>query len=252
MRSDFEFGLLMGFLAGMATALIFPLVTQASWLKDWQTLATGGIAIFAAFITVQPARRQLKLMAVQSSIMARDSLAARLRETKTRGATLVLEVNKLLDDWRRAAPFGDHLERKIEPEWAFDAEKAVTRVRDLIRSDRLAKNDPAHLDESKVALQKCLSALSKCLRDIHFPDSADLADPARGHSDQERSELQAELDSAAEIALNLLGTRYSDVDNARIALRQAYAARVADLRRRLRAIDDLIDERSMGDREGGR
>lgn len=54
---------------------------------DFQTLITGGMAILAALIALQPARQQLRKMNIQSSVMAREVVASRLRETETRRKT---------------------------------------------------------------------------------------------------------------------------------------------------------------------
>lgn len=247
MRSDFSFGILIGLLQGLAIALLVVATTHISWLKDWQTLLTGGLAILAAYITVQPARMQLLHMAVQSSIMARDDLAVRLQETEKRRTYLLSETDKLVGAWIRIWPNDPDDDPQITAEWAHHTEQLTYNLRRIVREDHARLQDPSGLNDIKLRLVDRLGALEKCLYAIHAPESVHFDDPELGLTAQQIADEKARVDAEAAEALGQVASKFADVRRSREELRIGFRQRVVSLRKRLRAIDDLIDERAFAD-----
>lgn len=58
------------------------------WLYNWQTLITGFMALVAAFVALQPVRKQLKLMRAQNNVMVRDTIGQMITQLDQHRASL--------------------------------------------------------------------------------------------------------------------------------------------------------------------
>lgn len=211
------------------------------FVYDYQTLITGALAIVAAYITTTPARRQLKLMALQSSIMARDVIAERLKETEDRHQSLNDEIRKVRSSWNQILPWHDEEPLVITAPWAFETEQLARRVREVLNHDRVRLHDPQDLNDKKAAVEQSLERLEKCLNRVHLPESTNFDDPEIGLSDAQIIEEMEKAEAAATEAKEKLSDLFGSVENARRELSQKASDRILALRKRLRMIDDAID-----------
>lgn len=245
------FGLLSLACAVFVLAAIFaPYAGSAySFLKEWQTLIAGGLAIVAAVIAAHPVRKQLSRMNIQSSIMARDVLVRRLSACEGRQAKSKELLSGITSEFVRDLYFqdqwSDNPQPAIDPHWAFDAcHKVLHVIRGLVE-DQLSKADSLEVDAARRGVLQSAEALEECLEAIHRPDSSDLADPEWDLS----AEDIAEIERKAEVARAELPAKIDELNSAASALDRLFVSEIDKLRGKIRNIDRLVVADQTG--EGG-
>lgn len=212
---------------------------------DFQTLLTGVAAICAALITTSPMRRQLRLMATQSSIMARDQVAKRLTETMERRSIFTDRFGKVKRCFETILPYDDGEDFGITPEWAHGTQQEVFSLRRFIKKDADQLSDPKNIERKKLALRERLHTVAECLGDIHRPHSGDLWDPENEPSLEQQKVERERANQAAELACSQLWGHYTRAENAHDDLRREFGERIIGLRKLLREIDDALTTTSL-------
>jgi hypothetical protein len=206
------------------------------FLKEWQTLITGFLAIAAALIAAQPVRRQLSRMNIQASVMARDVLAKRLSATELRRARTKKHLAVITTDFIRQIYTGEGSEPEFNAEWAFAAESMADRTITALSAYQESKADSVSIDKIRKKVLRSARKLSKCLSAIHAPDSTDLDDPEYALSETQKNDIR----KRAANACTQLPDKISAVERYADLLDQAYSSELEKLRKRIREIDDLI------------
>ncbi len=206
-------------------------------IYDFQTLITGFVALLAAFITLRPARKQLQKMNIQSSVMAREVIAERIREAETRKAALNAKLEEITQWFYRDLLPGDpEAEPRINEEWAFNAEQTVDTIIRYLQGDARKHNDPVSLKHQHDHVVAAAKSLSACLCEIHRPASMDPNDPEYELSDEQIAEIEDASVAARGRLVDLIGAVQRNAD----ALSAALETRLSTLREVIRRIDDLI------------
>lgn len=206
-------------------------------IYDFQTLITGFVALLAAFITLRPARKQLQKMNIQSSVMAREVIAERIREAETRKAALKAKLEEITQWFYRDLFPGDpEAEPRLSEEWAFNAEQTVDVIIRYLQGDARNHNDTAPLKRQHDLVIAAAKSLGACLCEIHTPASTDLDDPEYDLSEERIAEIQDASVAARGRLVDLIGAVQRNAE----ALSAALETRLVTLREVIRRIDDLI------------
>ena len=206
-------------------------------LYGWQTLITGLLALFAATVAARPGWKQLKILEVQTGVLARDALDARLAAIRAREKgvhrNLVLLTDKLMQD---LFPLDDEREPDISPDWAFDAQQAVRAAIDDLVLQQETSFDGELIDVARDAVIRKAGALLEYLATIHLPFSRDLDLPPWNYSMTQIAEARA----VGKLAEGRLTHCLAAVSAARRSLEGAFAAGLERLRSRIRHLDALV------------
>lgn len=132
--------------SGIAGPFVSDTVSNSIYFvfKDWQTLVTGGLAVVAAFIAAHPVRKQLSKMNIQSSIMALEVIANRLKTLESRELKTVAALNKVSNRLAYDMHFDDEI--SSNPHWAFERERDVDEAIRGLRDDQDSKIDSESVD----------------------------------------------------------------------------------------------------------
>lgn len=206
-------------------------------LKDWQTLIAGFLALGAAGIAVYPVWKQVLKMNLQSAIMSRNVLVNRSLELeKRRNSTRTLLDDMATDFVRAVFPFDPEDDSEFDPEWAFNAQKRVEGVVDILNSEQNRKRDPSRIDGVRHEVVVSLAALGECLDDIHRPHSTDFDDPELNFTEERIEAIHA----ASLRGQQSFSDRISAVTASGLKLDEAFGLETDRLKNKIREIDDLI------------
>lgn len=189
-------------------------------LYDWQALAAGLLALGAAMVAALPVWRQIKLLKVQSAVMAREALLTRLSVIESRrnatsdriGGTTALFVGL-------REPYED----EDQP---------------LHTAHQQSSLDGASIDDARKILMGDVEALAQCLYRIHAPDSNDLSGPDFNMTE---SEIQ-EVEKDAARAVEELEPKIAALRKSAGALNATFADTLQELRKRIVRLDALVGD----------
>jgi hypothetical protein len=214
-------------------------------LYDWQTLATGLLALLAASIAAWPVWRQIRNQQLQSAVMAREVLLMRIAAIEARRDTTRKKLDGVTSDFmRRIYPHEWVAEPDISPEWASEAEQIVNEVLAALTANQETSFDGELIDTKRRVVIGQAKELSACLSEIHAPHSHDLDDPELNLSTEQIAAVQA----AATGAEGNLEQRISAVGKSSRELDAAFEVSLERIRARIRQIDVLVHDRSPGQR----
>ena len=198
----------------------------AGWAYDWQTLITGVLAIFAAWLAARPVWHQLEAAARGMLIMRTTAIDLR-RETTHR------EVQHITDEFNAYFRHdAEPQEEGINSEAAFSLELVVDAVASTLIGHQETSLDGEVIDTARKAVIQRAKALSACLDDIHRPNSMDDGDLTK--------EQFAALVEASKRARAHLLSRISTLGKSADELDAAFETSLAELRRRIRRIDNKL------------
>jgi hypothetical protein len=207
-------------------------------LYDWQTLFTGFLAVFAAYIAARPAWKQLASLKTQTAVLARDTLVARVSAMESRRQTTRREVVKITHEFTaQIYPYGGEQEKpEINHPWAFEAEKTANSVIALLTAHQETSLDGELVDAKRQNMIQQAKMLVECLSKIHIPSSADLRGPDLFLTDDQIAEVTEEGVRSEKY----LEDRISHVTKSATDLDAAFEAGLEKLRSRIRQIDALV------------
>lgn len=203
-------------------------------VKDWQTLITGGMAIIAALIAAHPVRKQLTIMAIQSSIMSRQVLSDRLLASQKRRSETKETIKSITQEFDRDFYFDE--DAPSNPHWAFEAESKVRRAMEILLSQQRSKADSKEVEAARTSVIQAATALEECLYEIHAPYSGLLDDPEIALTEKER----VEIFEKSELAPIALSNRITSLSLAMEALESSFLDDEEKMKSRIRSIDELI------------
>lgn len=205
-------------------------------LMDWQTLATGALAIFAAWIAARPVWRQLQRMETQSNVMLREMLSRRVSELEARRESVQNAVREPLDKINTDLAWWHEDTDDIDEHWAFNMSQLVAGALGRFARFRAAALDDQNLEALKSALVEKMSALADLLDQIHRPASTQQHDEDYSISDEDWAKIiQRGQEARAEVP-----SKYSDARGALNDLDEAYASKANEARARIVGIDQRL------------
>lgn len=206
-------------------------------LKDWQTLATGILALAAAWWASRPVYRQLRETETQSNATLREVLAPRVAELerhKERGLAPAREaVANLLHEFHEM----DEAElAAFKEEAAFHHWQVVRSAADDFKKFRARRFDVPSIEGLKEPVAVALAHLTDRLDDIHRPASTDQEGEDYAFTDQEWEAIEQRGRAARQV----LPETISEWREASDALAKAYDDEIARLRRRIVELDRAL------------
>lgn len=201
------------------------------FIKEWQTLLSGLVAILAAFIAARPVWKQLKAQSFQTSIAMHATLSDRAALISKRATQFTRPLRDAVLNMSRDLHHG--FDTGTFSPWAWDQENLIqSEIASLNRQQ--AENVDG--DETTVArqnlinvLQRLGDVLSEINLSVHYSYAEDdgVSPPADA----------LERESAAE---NLLPARLDDAREAVALFRKAYQQDLAEIRLKIQLINNMM------------
>lgn len=211
------------------------------FIKDFQTLLAGLMALIAAVIALRPVYKQLHVNQVQTAIAAREVLFGRTRTIDHRRKVSAAAIRNITSDFIERLYQGDtDGEPDIDINWAFEADQIVGQVIEEFRLQQSSMGDREAIDEKRGLLIQAATELKNCLTDIHQFHSYNFADPDNGWTQEETKEKLAAAEAASKEAEKHLVANISTVTKSGKDLDGAYVAELDEIRIRVRQINKLV------------
>jgi hypothetical protein len=219
-----------------------------AFIKDYQTLIAGVLALVAALVTVWPVWLQLSRLSIQSSAIFHEFLLQRLGEILERER----RVRRLIKGFEGGIT-GYLYERlelgtgDVDAEWAFNQEQVAARLDHDLRAYTETHRDAPEIEAALEDLLGALTALEDCLQAIHRPQSV----TAVGEFDKPLSPKQkAVLKDEAEAAKARILELASKFSGAARNVVAAFHLDINSTRQRARRIEaDLLKSSRAGKRQ---
>ncbi|MFC0683420.1 hypothetical protein [Novosphingobium clariflavum] len=205
-----------------------------AWLDKWQTLITGFMALGAAFVALQPVRKQLALMRAQNNVMVRETIGHMITQLDQHRASLDEITGKTISEISSSLWHFEQYGPKGIDEWASATHSSFNTVQEGLKALFITAHDVAAVESQKEHLLAVSAELSSCLWDIVAPVYAVMWPEENTWTDEESKAA----DVRAVEAQKELEDRNAAVSLAIRQLREAYANQRAVLVRQLRVIDD--------------
>jgi len=205
----------------------------ADFVKDYQTLIAGLIAILAAYMTAKPVWRQLRSMSVQTAMVHREFLAERLRALDARRAALAKNLDPYSDQIHQRLMEMREIEGKLNIHWVFERAQITWSLINDLKTEGRQHRDPAPISIAFDALMDSLNRLYETLEDIHRPQSTDQSDEDHEFTDAE----WADIGEKGKIADARLDGEISEFEQRWRDLKAAFETELSGLRDSLQAID---------------
>lgn len=205
-----------------------------SFIKEFQTLIAGLIAIGAAWITARPVWRQLDRMSVQTGTMYREFLEEHLKALLARRKWLMDRISPFQQEVGQRLYEMRELEGRLNVHWVFARSQIAGSLLRELMDYRERSRDPAEMSDALDKLVEALKALEDNLDDIHRPASSDQTGEDWAYSDEQWAEIHRKS-AEADAALDRL---VSTFDEASRQLGKAVELEVNRLRYRLKETDD--------------
>ena len=206
------------------------------FIKDFQTLIAGLIAILAAIITARPVWRQLDRMAVQTDTIFREFLADRLQSLKGRRQWLRDKINPFRNEVGQRLYEMRELENGLNIHWVFERDQLAGTLIDKLRTYQVTNRDPADMAKGMAELITKLEALRDSLDSIHRPHSMDQSGEDYAFTDKEWAAIKAK-GHAADDELDRV---VSEFEAAAKSFFDAADVEISHLRDRVKATDDAL------------
>ena len=229
---------------------IWVIVLGAGWIglkalglfiKAFQSLLAGLMALIAAVIALRPVYKQLHVNQVQTAIAAREVLVGRTKMIDYRRKVAASAIRKITSDFLAVLYQGDpDAEPDIDINWAFEADQIVGQVIEEFQLQQTGMGDREAIDEKRSHLIQAATELRNCLTDIHQFHSYDFDDPDNGWSPEETKAKLAAAEAASKEAEKHLDAKISAVAQSGKDLDDAYVAELDKIRIRVRQINKLV------------
>lgn len=210
------------------------------FVKDYQTLIIGTLALIVAIAGLRPLYPQARLARLQTGIHTRELLEKRISHAIARRAAIREQVALVTGNLLSDIYFRDPTEKSnpdMGSEWAFNAGQMAERVAAKLGDLRDSGSDPDLVALRLSALVKSVDALSECLNDIHAPDSGSFDDPELGYTEDQIKTYEAEAVEASAVAVRALRSRIASVSAAADELDRIFQTNLLRTRGQLREIN---------------
>jgi hypothetical protein len=206
-----------------------------AWLNKWQTFITGVMALGAAFVALQPVRKQLALMRAQNNVMVRETIGQmvvaldtqrdRMREIATKPLS---DISGNLDYFEQVGPPAGM------EEWYCETHSKANGLYRELRALFAQSQDVEGVQSSKDALLGAAEKLADDMSDICQPIYYTIHVTEYEWTDEQLAVANAK----AKVAEAEIEATVAAVSAAVRHLNAAYADQRAVLVRQLRVIDD--------------
>jgi hypothetical protein len=211
------------------------------FIKEFQSLLAGLMALLAAVIALRPVYKQLHVNQVQTAIAARELLFGRTRTIDRRRKTSSEEVRKITADFTARLYQGDQEGGPdIDPHWAHEADQIVGQVIEEFVRQQTGMGDREAIEEKRAFVIQTATALQRCLTDIHQIHSFDFDDHENGWSEEATQKNRAVAEAASTEAEKHMDARISAVARSGKELDDAYVAELNEIRVRVLQINKLV------------
>jgi hypothetical protein len=211
------------------------------FIKEFQSLLAGLMALLAAVIALRPVYKQLHVNQVQTAIAARELLFGRARTIEHRRKVAAEAIRKITSDFMarlyQGNPGG---EPDVGPHWAHEADQIVGQVIEEFQLQQSGMGDREAIDEMRILLIQAATKLKSCLTDIHQIHSYDFDDPDNGWTPERTREEVAAAEAASKEAEKHLDAKIGAVTKSGKDLDAAYVAELDEIRVRVRQISKLV------------
>lgn len=211
------------------------------FIKDYQSLLAGLMALLAAGIALRPVYKQLHVNQVQTAIAARELLFGRTRTIEHRRKVAAHAIRTITSDFMARLYQGDpEGEPDIDINWAFESDQIVGQVIEEFQLQQSSMGDREAIDEKRTQLIQVATELRNCLTDIHQFHSYDFDDHENGWTEEETEEKRTAAEVASKEAEKHLDAKIRAVAKSGKGLDDAYVAELDEIRIRVRQINKLV------------
>jgi len=207
-----------------------------AFVRDFQTLLAGIIAIVAALITARPVWRQLDRMSVQTNTMYREFLADRLKALEGRRKWLFEQIAPYRQEVGQRMYEMREFENGLNIHWVFERSQITGLLVSKLEAYRDANRDSAEMAGAVDDMIGQLKVLEDNMDDIHRPHSTEQSGEDWSYTDEEWAEV-GRKGEAADAALDGL---VADFEVAAKRLREVVDHEIDRLRDRVKATDDAL------------
>ena len=237
MNSSSVFGIYVWSLFGPAYFFVRASMNDLRDVADhWQTLITGLLAIFAAYLAARPGWQQLDALKLQTATLRREVLINRVNSTQRRQEKTREIIETITADFSNHYLDAEGEPIDVDPEWAFWAEGIVDDKIEVLLAQQETSFDGQEIDVARSIVVSFAQDLSICLSTIRRPFSHELADP---EWQLDEAEIAKAL-KAAKHAKTELGSKVWHVRDSANKLHRAYLLTLSELRTQIREIDELL------------
>lgn len=205
------------------------------FIYDFQTLIAAVIAIGAAWYAGSPVWQQLKDSNLQTYIMQRDTLAARLIEAEQRVARVAAELEGPLRQAQRVTMDASGEPIEVLPYDAFGVAGMLEGCADWYLVTLRGTEGDA-VEKAKNELKQALDDLRATLSDVHWPVHNEQMCEDHNFTDVEWAEVERKAKEGAVIANEKVSTTLA----ANRALRTAQNHAIDEIRKRISRLDHRI------------
>lgn len=208
------------------------------FLYEWQSFLAGLLAIVAAILAAKPVWGQLKVLRVQTAAAARDTLNKNLQEIEERRKASEEAWQGMVSDFMRVLLPHDYAqEPNIHPEWAWQADSFVFRVKGILSAHQGRRIDSAAVEEARKKLIDSIEKLSDCLNTINSETALDVGlYDDEGISEEDVASIIAE----SGVAKKELLSRIQAVRESGSNMNHAFNEEIKALLIQIRQMDDIV------------
>lgn len=213
------------------------------FLHEWQSFLAGLFAIGAAVLAAKPVWHQLNVSRIQTATAARDALNKSLQEIEERKKTSEEAWQGMVSDFMRVLLPHDYTqEPNIHPEWAWQADNSVFRVKEILCAHQGRRIDSVIVEGARNELIENIEQLSNCLNTINSETALDVGlYDEENISEEDISRIIAESGAAKRQLLN----RIRAVRDSGTKMNSAFNEEIGDLLLRVRQMDNIVINASL-------
>lgn len=208
-----------------------------SFIRDYQSLIAGLLAIIAAIIAAKPVWRQLDRMSIQTNAILREFLTDRIQITVRRRKWLAERLEPFTNAvLMRLYEMQESEVANVNIHWAFDKDHTASRLLDEMRRYRDDRHHSVAIRSQLDAVIEKLQILRDTFEKIHRTHSIDQVSEDYAISDEDWAAMQAD-GAKAETDLPRLALEFSEAVK---ILDVAFSRELTVLRERLGKTDDQL------------
>lgn len=215
-------------------------LTRTIWtfVKEYQSLTAGLLALVAAYLAARPVWKQLHVLTKQAEFQSRDIIKLKIKQLTSIADKIEKETNELGTHLRRAQNIYHGYEKNPDPLNPHDAhslELGIRSLEDWIGTLLDNRDLPDGIDDDLSAVIDKAKVFGRTLGSIHAPASVDFGDPDYGFENPKKAEQEALKE--AEEALTEVNDHFDGFQSAINTVTAKITAHAQALRGRLREIE---------------
>lgn len=215
------------------------------FIKDYQDLISGVIAVIAAYIAGRPVWKQLKANQLQAAASSREVLIQILHEVQKDKSECLSVLDSITSDFLKAiCPSYYHdcetATFDIDGHWAHHAEHKVYKALDFIESLLQKISYRPESNESIGSILDKIRTLKECLENIVLEAQFDFSYFDEDFTQEEFLERQKQVKLQAEQSRSEIIGFIGEIDNRKYGVKMSFEADILTIRRRINLMDEEL------------